>query len=74
MWSAWSPIAIVFAPMSSSEMIWSGRIVPWSSISRRTVCSVIPPASWWPMIGMSLIFAMSTALPEEWCRDVAGLV
>ena len=26
--------------------------------------SVMLPAPWWPMIGMPLIFAMSTALPE----------
>ena len=45
-------------------MIWCGCIVPWRRISRRTVCSVMPPASWWPRIGMPLIFAMSTALPE----------
>ena len=54
----------VFAAESSSEMIWCGCIVPWSSIRRRTVISVMPPGSWWPRIGMPLIAAMSTALPE----------
>jgi hypothetical protein len=43
-------------------------MVPWSRMSRRTACSVIPPTSWWPRIGIPLIFAMSTALPEL-CSD-----
>ena len=55
-------------------MIWCGGIVPWSSISRRTVCSVIPPGSWWPRIGMPLIFAMSTALPELCSETLPELV
>ena len=55
-------------------MIWSGRIVPWRRISLRTVCSVIPPVSWWPKIGTSLIAAMSTALPEEWCETLPEAV
>ena len=55
-------------------MIWSGAIVPCRRISRRTVCSVMPPGSWWPRIGMPLIFAMSTALPEEWWDTLPELV
>ena len=35
--------------------------------------SVIEPAPWWPMIGMPLISAMSTALPERVLGDVAAL-
>ena len=50
---------------SSGEMIWCGFIVPWSVSSRRIVMSVIEPGPWWPRIGMPLIAAMSTALPEE---------
>ena len=46
-------------------MIWCGFIVPCSVSSRRIVMSVIEPAPWWPRIGMPLIAAMSTALPEE---------
>ena len=50
---------------SSGVMIWCGFIVPWSVSSRRIVMSVIEPSPWWPRIGMPLIAAMSTALPEE---------
>src|SRR5918999_2292025 len=74
MWSAWSAIAKVAPPSSSSEMIWAGAIVPCSCIRRRTVCSVIPPASWWPRIGMPLTAAMSTAFPDEWCDTLPELV
>ena len=48
-----------------SEMIWSGFIVPWSVSRRWIVRSVIEPLPWWPMIGMPLTIAMSTALPDE---------
>jgi hypothetical protein len=40
----------------------------------RTACSVTPFCSWWPMIGMPLIAAMSTALPEEWWETLPELV
>ena len=46
-------------------MIWSGFIVPCSVSRRCTVSSVIEPLPWWPRIGMPLILAMSTALPDE---------
>ena len=74
MWSAWSAIANVGPPSSSSEMTWSGRIVPWSRISWRTVWSVIPPGSWWPRIGTPLTLAMSTALPEQWWETLPEAV
>jgi hypothetical protein len=32
--------------------------------------SVIEPLPWLPMIGVPLIFAMSTALPELWCETL----
>ena len=51
-----------------------GCIVPWSCIRRRTVCSVIPPGSWWPSIGMPLTIAMSTALPDECSETLPELV
>jgi hypothetical protein len=50
-------------------MIWWGFIVPWSVSRRRIVMSVMEPAPWWPMIGIPLIAAMSTALPEE-CSEM----
>ena len=74
MWSLWSAMAKVAPPISRSEMICAGAIVPWSSISRRTVCSVIPPGSWWPSIGMPLTLAMSAALPEEWWETLPEVV
>ena len=55
-------------------MIWSGAIVPWRRISRRTAWSVIPPGSWWPRIGTPLILAMSIALPELWWDTLPELV
>ena len=74
MWSAWSPIAIVVPPISSSEMICAGCIAPWSVMSFRTVVSVISPLPWWPRIGVPLIAEMSTALPELWCETLPLLV
>jgi hypothetical protein len=49
-------------------MIWSGFTVPCNVSRRRIVMSAIEPSPWWPMIGMPLIFAMSTAPPAE-CAD-----
>ena len=46
-------------------MIWWGFIVPWSVSRLRIVMSVIEPSPWWPTIGVPLMAAMSTALPEE---------
>ena len=54
-------------------MICAGFIVPCSVSSRRIVMSVIEPAPWLPRIGMPLILAMSTALPEE-CAETLPLV
>ena len=36
--------------------------------------SVIEPEPWWPRIGMPLILAMSTALPEEWWETLPDAV
>ena len=35
--------------------------------------SVIEPVPWWPRIGVPLIAAMSTALPELWCETLPAL-
>ena len=67
-WSSWSPIAKLGPPKFISEITWSGVIVPWSSRTSRTSDSVIEPGPWLPSTGMPLIWAMSTALPEEWCE------
>ena len=74
MWSAWSPITNVGPPMSISEMIWVGCIGPWSVSSLRIVSSVIEPRPWWPRIGVSLILAMSTALPGAWWETLPDAV
>src|SRR3954451_16812461 len=50
-------------------MIWCGAIVPCRSISRLTVCSAMPPLSWWPMIGTPFTLAMSAASPVE-CSEM----
>ena len=55
---------------SMRVMIWAGLIVPCSVSRRRTAMSVIEPLPWLPRIGMPLIFAMSTALPDEWCETL----
>ena len=36
--------------------------------------SVIEPSPWWPRIGIPLIFAMSTALPVQWCETLPEAV
>jgi hypothetical protein len=46
-------------------MIWLGAIEPWSCIRSRTSASVIDPGPWFPSTGRPLIWAMSTAFPEE---------
>ena len=44
-------------------------------MSRRwIVASVIEPGPWWPAIGMPLMAAMSTALPEEWWETLPEAV
>ena len=53
-------------------MIWCGLIVPCSVSRRRIVMSAIEPSPWWPRIGIPLIFAMSTALPDE-CAETLPL-
>ena len=70
MWSLWSGSESVLSAPSKviREMIWWGFMVPCSVSSRRMVMSVIEPGPWWPRIGIPLIAAMSTALPEE-CSD-----
>ena len=67
MWSLWSGSDSVLSAPSKviREMIWCGFIVPCSVSRRRIVMSVIEPGPWWPRIGMPLIVAMSTALPDE---------
>ena len=52
-------------------MICAGAIVPWRRISRRTVCSVIPPGSWWPRIGTPLIGGDVDRVARAVVRDVA---
>ena len=53
----------VGGPRSISEIIWAGRIVPWSAIRSLITASVIVPGPWCPMIGIPLTAAMSTAAP-----------
>jgi hypothetical protein len=76
MWSAWSGIEYVLSAPSNSirEMICAGSIVPWRVSRRWIAISVIEPLPWWPMIGMPLIAAMSTALPLEWCDTLPDAV
>ena len=56
-------------------MIWFGVSVPCSVSSLRIVVSVIEPAPWVEgEIGLPLMAAMSTALPEEWAETLPDAV
>ena len=74
MWSAWSAIAKLGPPRSSSEISSAGTIAPCSVRIARTAWSVTPPGSWWPRIGTPLMAAMSTALPIEWYETLPEVV
>ena len=76
MWSLWSGSESVLSAPSKviREMIWWGFIVPCSVSSRRMVMSVIEPGPWWPRIGIPLIAAMSTALPDECSETLPEVV
>ncbi len=67
MWSLWSGSDSVLSVPAKvmSEMIWCGFIVPCRVSRRWIVMSVIEPGPWWPMMGMPLMAAMSTAVPVE---------